>query len=161
VPPSQAGERVIYVPERNQELQELRVELKKARQWKARLERSGFDAGTAPAELLTALAEEARAIRVNLSEFTDSIVQVNKTYCLCRQAYHGEMVGCDTCEEWYHFQCVGLSHTQAEKCAKYVCIRCALKNSIAQAAGTVAQLTNKWMNCVEHFKRRDEAFHKV
>lgn len=147
--------------ERNTELQELRGELKRARQWKARLEKSGFDAGTAAAEVLSELVDEARTIRVNLSEFTDSIVQVNKMYCLCRQAYHGEMVGCDTCEDWYHFQCVGLSVSQAEKCAKYVCIRCSLKNSFLQAANTVAQLTNKWMNCVEHFRRRDETFQKV
>ena len=113
------------------------------------------------AELLSELVDESKTILVNLSEYTDSIVQVNKTYCLCRQAYHGEMIGCDTCEEWYHFQCVGLSSNAAEKCAKYMCIRCALKNSYGQSANMVAQLTNKWMNCTEHFRRRDEAFQKV
>jgi hypothetical protein len=104
---------------------------------------------------------EASDIHVDLSEFTDTIVQVNKTYCLCRQAYHGQMVGCDTCEEWYHFQCVGLSSTQAEKCAKYVCIRCSLKVSMGACATSAAQITNKWMNCAEHFRRRDESLQKV
>lgn len=86
---------------------------------------------------------------------------MNKTYCLCRQPYHGTMVGCDTCEEWYHFVCVGLSSSQAEKCSKYVCVRCSLKNSFGQSANMVAQLTNKWMNCAEHFRRREETYQKV
>ena len=156
-----AGERVIYVQRRNAIMADLRGELKKAKAWKARFDKSGFDTGVAPAELLTELVEEAKGIRINLTEHTDNIVQVNKTYCLCRQPYHGQMVGCDTCEEWYHFQCVGLSFSQAEKCAKYVCVRCALKNSFNHSANLVAQLTNKWMNCAEHFRRREETFQKV
>ena len=157
----QAGEKVIYVQKRNAIAADLRAELKKAKAWKIRFDKSGFDTGEAPAEVLTELVEEAKGIRMNLTEYTDNIVQVNKTYCLCRLAYHGTMVGCDTCEEWYHFQCVGLSASQAEKCAKYVCVRCQLKNSFNHSANLVAQLTNKWMNCAEHFRRRDEAFQKV
>ncbi len=31
-----------------------------------------------------------------------------KLYCLCRQGEGPEMVCCDQCEEWFHFECVGL-----------------------------------------------------
>lgn len=187
----QLGERVIYTKERNFELQELRGELKKAKLWKLKYDKSGFDAsgaiqavnmsggypvgnnhnngngsggsnpsGGASAEVLNALLTEAQSIRVDLSAYTDAIIQVNKTYCLCRQLYFGEMVGCDTCDEWYHFACVGLSLVMAEKCEKYVCVRCALHTSFLQAATMAAQVTNKWMNN-EHFRSRDAAYQKV
>lgn len=31
-------------------------------------------------------------------------------YCLCRESYDRDrpMVACDECEEWYHYECVGL-----------------------------------------------------
>ena len=62
--------------QRNVELQDLRGELKKAKHWKSKLDRSGIETSSAPAELLTELMEETKGIRVNLTEFTDSIVQV-------------------------------------------------------------------------------------
>lgn len=27
--------------------------------------------------------------------------------CLCRGPESGNMVGCETCDEWFHFDCVG------------------------------------------------------
>ena len=29
-------------------------------------------------------------------------------YCICKQPQYGEMVGCDSCSGWFHFNCVGL-----------------------------------------------------
>ena len=29
-------------------------------------------------------------------------------YCICRTADETNMICCDKCEEWYHFQCVGI-----------------------------------------------------
>ncbi|EDO43857.1 predicted protein [Nematostella vectensis] len=46
------------------------------------------------------------------------------TYCLCNQVSFGEMIGCDNEEcqiEWFHFQCVGLSHKPK---GKWYCPRC-------------------------------------
>ena len=31
-----------------------------------------------------------------------------KLYCLCRTTDETNMIGCDKCEEWYHFNCVGI-----------------------------------------------------
>lgn len=35
-----------------------------------------------------------------------------RLYCLCRTADESaSMIGCDKCEEWYHFECVGIDPT--------------------------------------------------
>eukprot|EP01040_Poterioochromonas_malhamensis_P012481 gene12481-13656_t len=71
--------------------------------------------------------------------------------------YFGQMIGCDTCDEWYHFQCVGLSVAQAEKAEKYTCIRCALRNSVQITASYAAKIANKWMDCMrDHFPLVDQ-----
>jgi len=31
-----------------------------------------------------------------------------RLYCLCKSADDNNMIGCDRCEEWYHFGCVGI-----------------------------------------------------
>jgi len=32
-----------------------------------------------------------------------------RLYCICRTADESaHMIGCDKCDEWYHFECVGL-----------------------------------------------------
>ena len=53
-------------------------------------------------------------------------------------------IGCDECDDWYHFQCVGLTQMQADKADKWICIRCNLRNSFRQTANLVAQVTNRW-----------------
>ncbi|RYY68690.1 hypothetical protein EON63_24540 [archaeon] len=40
-------------------------------------------------------------------------------YCICRQLYHGQMVGCDTCDDWFHFYCINLSPTQVTNVITY------------------------------------------
>ena len=32
-----------------------------------------------------------------------------KEFCICRQPEFGFMIGCDTCGEWFHGKCVGLT----------------------------------------------------
>jgi hypothetical protein len=49
------------------------------------------------------------------------------TYCTCHKVSYGEMVGCDNSEcpiEWFHFGCVGLTHTPK---GKWYCPVCAEK----------------------------------
>jgi inhibitor-of-growth protein 1 len=46
------------------------------------------------------------------------------TYCLCNQVSYGEMIGCDNMEckiEWYHFNCVQLTHKPK---GKWYCPNC-------------------------------------
>jgi len=142
-------------------LQELRNEIKKAKSWISKYERSGFEQNMASNEVLDQLVAETKLINVNLDEYTDAIVQIRKTYCLCRNLYFGDMVGCDLCDEWYHFQCIGINNAQVEKCDKYICIRCLLKNSFITNTHLAANLTNKWMNSREHFQSRDNQYMKV
>lgn len=41
---------------------------------------------------------------------------------ICERADTQEMVQCDTCDEWHHFDCVGVDHTVAER--SWLCPRC-------------------------------------
>ena len=159
----QNADTVIYAQERSSLLSQLRIELKKAKQWLIKFEKSGASSGGSSSDVSDALLEDAKSIRVNLSEQTDTIVQSYKTYCLCRNLYFGTMIGCDTCEEWYHVQCVGLNTQQSNLSSrsKYVCIRCSLKESFTNSINNAAQITNKWMNCKDHFQNRDSQFQKV
>jgi hypothetical protein len=70
----------------------------------------------------------------NDSSYEDDEVPVgNKTdnesdevYCLCRRPQQGDepMIGCDVCDEWYHFECVGLTLQDAQLIDRYVCPVC-------------------------------------
>ncbi|KAK6092942.1 hypothetical protein MT418_006932 [Batrachochytrium dendrobatidis] len=55
-----------------------------------------------------------------------AITNATRLYCLCRRPNGNElpMIGCDTCDEWFHFECVGLSVLEAEAISKYMCPNC-------------------------------------
>ena len=141
------------------ELAYLREELKKANFWLARFQQTGlggfaFTDGQSTTDCsvgnLQALVDESRSLLVDVGTELLAISQASRKYCLCRQPYHGNMIGCDgkygknTCDEWYHFQCVGLTEAQAEKLDSYVCLRCSLNQSFRNSARIVAQITNRW-----------------
>lgn len=56
-------------------------------------------------------------------------------YCACEMPYNPDlfMVECESCEEWYHPQCVGSTKKQVEKLAQFVCPTCD-KKAQARAA---------------------------
>ena len=145
------------------ELVDLKSELRKGKSWLARYNRTAPGAGIAAASLskdigdeLDLLITEARTtLRMDVREELEAISQATRRYCLCRQLYHGSMVGCDECDEWYHFQCVGLTQFQVERADKYVCIRCSLRNSFLQAANLAAQITNRWSSPEEVVRARE------
>lgn len=55
--------------------------------------------------------------------------QNDDIYCLCRKGYQeGEfMIGCDSCDEWYHGPCVGITPEFADTLRFYECPRCQRK----------------------------------
>ena len=145
------------------ELADLKSELRKGKSWLTRYNRTAPGAGISAATLskdigneLDLLITEARTtLRMDVREELDAISQATRRYCLCRQLYHGSMVGCDECDEWYHFQCMGLTQFQVERADKYVCIRCSLRNSFLQAANLAAQITNRWSSPDEVIRARE------
>lgn len=110
---------------------------------------------------MDALLVEADTLAVDMTEATESIRQVVKCYCFCRLGFHGEMIGCDKCNEWYHLSCINISQQAAEKTDSYVCIRCQIQASFLDTCRKVAQITNKWMKPIELAKQREVKKSKV
>jgi hypothetical protein len=143
------------------QLDVLRQQHKRGRAWFAKYQKVTADKKGARMDDLEALMAESEELRVDLEEFTNQIVLDNKKYCLCRQGYHMEMVGCDECDEWYHFLCIGMSQAQADKCDKYLCVRCSLRASFLNAVVLAAQTINRWMNPVEISRAREMKLSKA
>jgi hypothetical protein len=78
---------------------------KRAKSWIAKFEK--VDISSVPADTLKKFVDEAAEIPVDLSVYTDPIKQGTEVYCLCRQVYHGLMIGCDVCDDWCHSACLG------------------------------------------------------
>ncbi|KAI3357554.1 hypothetical protein L3Q82_015971, partial [Scortum barcoo] len=56
----------------------------------------------------------------------------NALYCICQQKHNERfMICCDSCQDWFHGNCVGISQTQGRqmerKGQEYICPRCTAK----------------------------------
>lgn len=48
-----------------------------------------------------------------------------EAYCICRRGDNGEwMIGCDSCDDWFHGSCVNMTEKGSVILIKYVCPRC-------------------------------------
>jgi len=137
------------------ELGLIRGEYRKAKAWFARLQKSGIDRYEAIDKELEELVEESKLISVDLSEGIQQIQDSKLKYCICRQESHSEMIGCDTCKEWYHYSCIGMTKIQADKLDKYSCVRCQLLYSFDQSAVAAGVIVNRWMNVDELINSND------
>ena len=71
-----------------------------------------------------------------------------KLYCLCQQPYSNlrSMIGCDFCQGWFHYECVGLREGLVNKLPNYQCPSCVSSpehnNLLILNLGTVATFLN-------------------
>ena len=88
------------------------------------------------------LFERAASLRLDVTEVIHSVSHVTQVYCLCRRKTEGIMVGCDTCDEWYHIKCVGLTKKAVDREDSYVCLKCRIRqmfsSSLEESASAVA-----------------------
>lgn len=65
-------------------------------------------------------------------------------YCLCRRPVNPDIpvIQCESCEEWFHFGCVGLSASEAEKIEIYYCPQCSADKKVKEDSSTDAQVDN-------------------
>ena len=50
-------------------------------------------------------------------------------YCMCRQMHEGNMVECENCKQWFHFNCIGyVGNGSQDDSSKYVCPLCDYEN---------------------------------
>jgi hypothetical protein len=61
----------------------------------------------------------------NKSDDDDSL------YCICRRPYNADlfMIACDSCDDWFHGKCVGITERKAKKLETYVCPKCTKQKS--------------------------------
>ena len=127
-----------------QEYRTLRNGLRQARGWALRVKKMNNDESQAPINEVKELIAEHNQFLVKMPEQVEQLKELLCGYCLCRRPYDGFMVGCDSCEEWYHGPCVGLTEQQAEKCDKYVCIRCSTLKQYEMCADKALFVVKKW-----------------
>ena len=138
-----------------EEYKTIRSALKATRSWLLKVKKStGGDDGKSPAVSVTELINEHNNFLVTANDEFEKLQQTMCGYCICRQPYEGFMIGCDSCEEWYHGPCVGISEGQAEKVEKYVCLRCNTLKVYNDNVATIAAVIRKWSSATGVVKAR-------
>merc|ERR1712176_242274 len=77
--------------------------------------------------------EEAKSLVVDVSDILEDLKYRCTLYCVCRTPYdtNRPMLACDHCEEWFHYECVGLTPPGDDQgeVDKFVCKNCTLKQT--------------------------------
>ncbi|KAJ3114110.1 hypothetical protein HK100_001761, partial [Physocladia obscura] len=85
----------------------------------------------------------ASILQAKLAELVPPAVREVELFCLCRKPGTDEMIACDSCDEWYHFSCVGLTANQVDGIISYNCPPCERKNLISSKKAVKATLKIK------------------
>ena len=126
------------------EMKVFRSALKNARGWSTRVKRCKLDQGTAHHQNVVSLLEEHNGLIFDMGDEVAQLNQAMKNYCLCRRPYEGFMIGCDSCDDWFHGPCVGVSESRADKVTKYVCLRCSLRKTYTASSMAAIGVIRKW-----------------
>ena len=54
-----------------------------------------------------------------------------KIFCICRKPERPNMIGCDFCDEWFHYNCLNLTRSEAKELTtkEWTCPNCELKKN--------------------------------
>ncbi|KAL0206419.1 hypothetical protein P9112_001726 [Eukaryota sp. TZLM1-RC] len=63
-------------------------------------------------------------------ETKKKVKENEEVYCVCRQPFFGIMVCCDSCDEWFHIECVGLTQKEADAVDHWECHTCLQKKTV-------------------------------
>lgn len=141
------------------ELKTLRGHVRKSKQWALKVKKCSLEEGRTHIADIKKLIEEhdEDSFLVTMPDELKTLKLMIRGYCLCRNPYEGFMIGCDGCEEWYHGTCVGISEVQADRCEKYLCIRCCITRNYNDCTNEAIQILRKWKNKTELNKTRNHA----
>lgn len=71
-------------------------------------------------------------------------------YCVCRGPYDGFMIGCNSCNDWFHGSCIGIAEEDGKKMDKFVCARCTVRESDNTDDMQVDSTDEKFVNELFH-----------
>ncbi len=138
------------------EYRSLRKAHQNAKNWTARVKKSGLHDGSAQIHELKELLRQHDDLIIAVPEELKELKQTLCGYCICRRPYEGFMIGCDECDEWYHGPCIGVTQNQGDKMEKYVCIRCCVKRVHKTSSSKIAQIVRKWCDPKDLSKARSQ-----
>jgi hypothetical protein len=142
------------------ELKDLRNAIRASRMWLNRVRKYNLENGDVSAEELESLLVEHSKLLIQMPEEADNLKQATKGFCLCRRPYVGFMIACDTCNEWYHGSCIGISETQADRYDTYTCVRCGVKRLFDQNVNNIVCVVKKWTSPVDLKKSRQMEYQR-
>jgi len=80
---------------------------------------------TKPKEQLQALRTHKKKKTSNTPAPAATGTSEVKVYCICQKPEVWPMIGCDTCADWFHLSCVGLTPSDTDHMETYACPACA------------------------------------
>lgn len=143
------------------ELKALRAGLKLARNWSHRVKKLKIGVSECVnTKHVKDLLDEYDSLVVTMQDEVALLRHATRNYCLCRRPYEGFMIGCDTCDEWFHGPCISVTEVKANQVTNYVCVRCCLSRIFKGSSQIIVDIIRKWTNKKELKKARRQQAQK-
>jgi PHD-finger len=96
--------------------------------------------------LETLLSSSCKDLEVAPRPLREGIPDTRNEWCVCRRSdVKKDMIMCDTCEQWYHAECIGIDARSLNSIGQYECMRCCERHGRQYShhlrGGVPAQLT--------------------